>query len=57
MNIDSILDSMKEELPKLIASRAKEISEEEGILYEEALVRLTISVEAELDERGIKIDW
>jgi len=57
MNIDSILDSMKEELPKLIASRAKEISKEEGITYEEALVRLTISVEAELDERGIKIDW
>ena len=57
MNIDSILDSMKEELPKLIVSRAKEISEEEGILYEEALVRLTLSVEAELDERGIKIDW
>ena len=57
MNIDSILDSMKEELPKLIVSRAKEISEEEGILYEEALVRLTQSVVAELDERGIKIDW
>jgi hypothetical protein len=57
MNIDSILDSMKEELPKLIASRAKEISKEEGITYEEALVRLTLSVEAELDERGIKIDW
>ena len=57
MNIDSILDSMKEELPKLIASRAKEISEEEGITYEEALVRLTTSVVAELDERGIKIDW
>jgi hypothetical protein len=48
---------MKEELPKLIVSRAKEISEEEGILYEEALVRLTQSVLAELDERGIKIDW
>jgi len=57
MNIDSILDSMKVELPKLIASRAKEISKEEGITYEEALVRLTLSVEAELDERGIKIDW